>query len=336
MKTRSTRRALALVCVLLITGALGLAQAGRGVGRLAGTVKDEAGNPVAGAMVVMEYEKGGRREGTTTDGKGEWAFLGTGTGRAKLTFGAEGRQSVILFVMVRQLQANKPVHVVLRPMEAPPQADDPAPKAERSGPVEVVTRTYALRHVDPQLVKESLHVYFYNISFGEGSGLISVRLPKANVAAFEAELSKLDVPKRNILLRVFTVIASREGQSEAIANRDLKKVLAEVSNLLNFSSYAVDGASVITLKDGTRYAELLLSSETLENLRLELSRVTLGVGADNKRAVRLRLHLEQKGGLGSLLRTDTEVAQNGYLVAGVSRIGGGGRSLVLVINAEIE
>ena len=37
-----------------------------------------------------------------------------------------------------------------------------------------------------------------------------------------------------------------------------------------------------------------------------------------------------------LLSSETEIAENGYLVAGVSRIGNDGKSLVLVINAEIK
>jgi len=201
---------------------------------------------------------------------------------------------------------------------------------------EVVTRTYSLRHVSPQLVKESLHVYFYTISFGEGSSLMSVRLPKANVATFEQEMRRLDVPKKNVQLRIFTVIAAKQGKSEPIANKQLREVLAEVSNLLSFQSYVLDGASVITLKDGARFGKLVLSSDTLDNLCLEFSRVSLATAVEGQRAVRMLLNLEQKGGAGQLLQTETEVAEHGYLVAGVSQIGGGGKSLVLVINAEIK
>jgi hypothetical protein len=37
-----------------------------------------------------------------------------------------------------------------------------------------------------------------------------------------------------------------------------------------------------------------------------------------------------------LLNSDSGIPENGYLVAGVSRIGKEGKSLVLVINAEIK
>ena len=39
--------------------------------------------------------------------------------------------------------------------------------------------------------------------------------------------------------------------------------------------------------------------------------------------------------LGNLINTETSVKENGYLVAGVSKIGKNGDSLILVISAEI-
>ena len=219
----------------------------------------------------------------------------------------------------------------------PVRAEEPgSPQAAVSQRDEVVTRTYTLKHIDPLRVKETLNVYFYNISFSQESSVITVRLPKANLAPFEEELRKLDAPRRSILLRVFTIIAAKTGKGEDIENKDLKRVLAEISNLLNFKAYTLDGASVIALRDGTRYGELLLSSDSLEGLRLEFKHVALATNADGKRAVRLGFQLLQHGGMGVLLYTETEVAENGYLVAGVSRIGNGGKSLVLVINAEIK
>ena len=65
-------------------------------------------------------------------------------------------------------------------------------------------------------------MYFFNCSFGEGSNLISVVMYKKNVAAFEEQLRKLDVEKKNIQLRIFTVIAGKEGKSDTIENKDLK------------------------------------------------------------------------------------------------------------------
>lgn len=337
----------AVIAAVLFAVGLSLpAQAGLGRGRLSGTVHDEQGNPVVGAVVWLEFAKSGKRLEGETDGQGGWVFNGIGSGKARITVLADGYQGVVLNALVSQLQVNRAVKVVLKPRAAKPllaalleNAPAPAAAADKPGELDLVTRSYSLKHVTPAAVCHSLNLYIYDRSFEDGSPALTVKLPRKDVAAFEAELRKLDVPRRNILLRVFTVIASREGRGGAIENRDLKRVLEEVSHLLNFKSYTLDGASVVTVKEGARRGELLLASDTMASLRLQFGQVALVTGADGRRAVRLSLDLyqQQKDGLhGKLLETETEVAENGYLVAGVSRLGGGGQSLVLVVNAEIR
>ena len=197
-------------------------------------------------------------------------------------------------------------------------------------------KTYTLRYVTPGFIKEALKIYMYTCSFGEGSNLISVILPKKNVVAFEEQLRKLDVEKKTIQLRIFTVIAGKEGRSDTIENKDLKRVLAEVSNLLNFKSYVLDGASTITVNEGAGFSTLALSSAMSENLRFDFKGISVLTGSDGKRSVKLEIYLNQTSKKQELLRSQTEIAENGYLVAGVSRIGNDGKSLVLVINAEIK
>jgi hypothetical protein len=206
---------------------------------------------------------------------------------------------------------------------------------DRSGSEDVVTKTYTLRYVTPGYISDSLKIYLINCSFGEGSNLISVILRKKNVAAFEEQLRKLDVEKKNILLRIFTVIAGKEGKSDTIENKDLKRVLAEVSNLLNFKSYMLDGASAITVKDGTEGGRLGLSCSVID-LRFNFYRVSILTASNGKRSVKFEFNVMQLNNNEELLNSDSEIPENGYLVAGVSRIGKDGKSLVLVINAEIK
>jgi tetratricopeptide (TPR) repeat protein len=75
---------------LLIFSVAAFAQAGRGKARLSGTVVDENGEPVAEADVKIEFEKGGLTDSTTTNKKGEFYFLGLGTGRVIVTASADG------------------------------------------------------------------------------------------------------------------------------------------------------------------------------------------------------------------------------------------------------
>jgi hypothetical protein len=216
----------------------------------------------------------------------------------------------------------------------PAIAEEQKTQSAGNSPSEVVAKSYMLRYVSPEFIKEALRVYFITCSFDEGSNMISVVLDKKNVVTFEEQLRKLDIEKKSIQLRIFSVIASKEGKSDAIENKDLKRVLTEVSNLLSFKSYILDGASVIMLKDGTRRSYLSLSSAMPEPLQLFINHVTILTGSGGKRSVKLGLELYEKKE--HLLDSETEIAENGYLVAGVSRIGNDGKSLVLVINAEIK
>ncbi len=338
MKNKDMRRMAVVLCLVVLTGAAGLAQTGYGRGRLAGSVRDEAGNPIAGALVALEFEQSGRRAETAANAKGEWAFIGVGTGRAKLTITAAGLQSVIIHVQVSQLQRNNPVPVVLKPGGTKTVETDPvaAPSTDTGDTDEWVTRTYKLNYVTPRFVRDSLGIYLRRHSYSEGSKLISVILQKKDVAAFEKQLRELDVEKKMISLRIFTVIAAKEGKGGTIENQDLKRVLADVSQLLNFRSYVLDGASAITIRDGAEFGRLALSTSLGDGLQFDYKSVAILTASNGKRSVKLGFSVQQLGSKQEVLSAETEIAEDGYLVAGVSRIGSEGKSLVLVINAEIK
>jgi len=231
------------------------------------------------------------------------------------------------------------VLIVLLVFLAPPvcaEEQKEAPAAETQRETGIVTRTYTLRYVSPEFIREALSVYFMNCSYSRDSGLISVVLEKNKVAQFEEQLRRLDVEKKNVSLRVFTVIAGREGKNDAFENKDLKRVLAEVSRLLNFKSYMLDGASAVTVRDGAGFGRLALTSSIPDGLRLDYKGIAVMTGSGGKRSVKLNFELRQLSTQQVLIATETEIAEDGYLVAGVSRIGNEGKSLVLVINAEIK
>jgi hypothetical protein len=224
--------------------------------------------------------------------------------------------------------------LVVFPVSAEEQKTSPA--AEKQASDEVVTKTYTLRYASPEFVVESMGMYFLRNSFSRGSNLISVVMEKKNVAAFEEQLRKIDVEKKIIMLRIFTVIASREGKNDAFENKDLKRVLSEVSNLLNFKSYVLDGAAAISVRDGAEFGRLALSSSIPDGLRFDYKGISIVTGSGGKRSVKLEFWLWQSSNKQELISSETEIAEDGYLVAGVSRIGNDGKSLVLVINAEIK
>ena len=94
--------------ILFISAGLALGQAGRGKARLGGSVVDKDGKPIVGAKVtaVFQREAGGSAIETTTDKKGEWAFLGLGTGGWEVTASAEGYLSETVSTVTSQMQQN--------------------------------------------------------------------------------------------------------------------------------------------------------------------------------------------------------------------------------------
>ncbi|GEM_PF-5120669 len=108
--------ALGLALALALPAA---AQAGRGWGRLGGTVKDDAGRPVAGAKVVLEHSLGFRGE-TKTDAKGGWGINGLGHGYAVVRVTAEGFRAAVAQALVRQLTGSKPLTIFLKARDAGP------------------------------------------------------------------------------------------------------------------------------------------------------------------------------------------------------------------------
>jgi tetratricopeptide (TPR) repeat protein len=105
-KTTSTKIATFAV-VLLACAGLALGQAGRGIARLGGNIVDPNGKPIQGAHIKAVFDQpGGSTFETTSDKKGEWAFMGVGTGNWIITAEAKGYLPVSIVYYVRQLDKN--------------------------------------------------------------------------------------------------------------------------------------------------------------------------------------------------------------------------------------
>ncbi len=74
MRTNERFRNAAVAAGLLLLAQTALAQ--MGTGRVSGTVKDQEGNPIAGATVTAQAGDSARLLETTTDERGRWAILG--------------------------------------------------------------------------------------------------------------------------------------------------------------------------------------------------------------------------------------------------------------------
>jgi tetratricopeptide (TPR) repeat protein len=103
------------VVVLAWSGAELAAQ--MGTGRVAGSVKDEAGKPIAGVKVMATPAGGGNPLEATTNDKGEWGILGFRNGRYEFSFTAEGYREERLGAPVQQLGRNPRMDVVLQKLQ---------------------------------------------------------------------------------------------------------------------------------------------------------------------------------------------------------------------------
>jgi tetratricopeptide (TPR) repeat protein len=107
MDHRLTSKLAAGAAILCITAGLAVAQAGRGTARMNGIVLDPGGKPVVGAKVTAVFtQSGGSTFETTTDKKGEFTFMGVGTGNWDVTVNAKGYLPVIQRVYTSQLSKN--------------------------------------------------------------------------------------------------------------------------------------------------------------------------------------------------------------------------------------
>lgn len=108
----------ALILSFLISAQEVAAQGGRGKGRVQGLVLDEAGNPIAGAKVLLELMAKETAERTeTTDKDGEWAMIDLGSGNWRVTVSSEGYIPSTTTVFISQLQKNPKVVLKLKKPE---------------------------------------------------------------------------------------------------------------------------------------------------------------------------------------------------------------------------
>lgn len=193
---------------------------------------------------------------------------------------------------------------------------------------EPVERTYFLKNVSADFVLKSLRVYILNqSSYGN---ILSITIRKNKIKKFEELLKKIDVKKKRINFRVFTIIGSHTGQKEKIKNKDLNKVLNELREVLTISSFKVDGVGSLAVLEGSKRNMIALSSKSGLDLDLMLRNISINKDTSGERSIYFEFHLI------SFIESTTSIKENGYLVAGVSKIGKNGDSLILIINAYIE
>lgn len=107
---------LGLFVLLLWTTPYNFTQEHMGKGRINGTVVDDNGNPVEGALIVVESVRYETKLQSYSDDKGNFAVAGMGTGFWRVTATKKGYNSSYVNMNIRQLRRNPPITFTLKKM----------------------------------------------------------------------------------------------------------------------------------------------------------------------------------------------------------------------------
>ncbi len=118
MRIIRIHRLIAIAAVVIATAGLAAAQAGHGIGRMSGLCIDLEGNPLENIKVQIVFSQNQNLKfDTVSSKKGEWSFLGLGTGTWNLTATGAGYEQVTQAVYISQLDTNPKVSIKLKKTE---------------------------------------------------------------------------------------------------------------------------------------------------------------------------------------------------------------------------
>jgi len=121
MTHRIAKAVLSLAALVVLVAGPAFSQAGHGKGRLGGSLLDPDNKPVPGIKMTLTFsENKNLAFADTTGKKGEWSFIGLGTGNWILSASVPGYQPVEQTINVSQLAVNPKVQVVLKKPEKTP------------------------------------------------------------------------------------------------------------------------------------------------------------------------------------------------------------------------
>lgn len=207
-----------------------------------------------------------------------------------------------------------------------------------------ILKTYQLKHIRPEDLINATRLYTINSTVYKDT--VTVKILNKNVSTFEELLKKIDVEKKSIIFKVYTILASTDSkdkdEQKGIKDKGLKQVLSELENLWNFKTYVIDNPFIITVTEesGSNYFRL---ASNIYPLGIHIQNVHLNSAKPGERNITigqiqlLRQYTDQD----DLIFIDSKsvvIKEDGYLVVGASGLSfpSKGRVLILVISAEIK
>ena len=213
MKHKARERIAALSAVLLLAGGLAFGQAGRGVGRIGGVVYDLEEKPIEGVKLTLQFsENANLKFEAISNKKGEWSFLGLGTGNWTLTAILTGYMPQDKTLYVSQLSQNPKVVVRLQ-------------KITKGSGIVADEATFAILEKANQLYKDAKYdeaIVAYEDFLAKNPNLYQVKLSIADCYREKADYEKA--------IEVYNVVVEQAKLDATLGKEMTAKALAGVGN----------------------------------------------------------------------------------------------------------
>ncbi len=212
-----------------------------------------------------------------------------------------------------------------------------------------VIRSYSLKYVNAEEIYHRVITKILRLESIAGN-ILTVTVYKNKVQELDELIKKLDVEKKNILFRIYTVLASRKAPDDAslkafsmtnsIDDPDLKRILDELKGLWNFKSYRVDSPSFFSVKDESGDNFFRLISEWPQYNLIILHPQIRGEEIGKRIIYITQIQLNEPSNQNSKGSTiidahDLTFKEKGILVVGVGGMPMIG-AVILIISAEIK
>ncbi|MCX6562514.1 MAG: tetratricopeptide repeat protein [Candidatus Aminicenantes bacterium] len=214
MKTNSLKTITFLTLIILLAAGSAFSQAGRGVGRIGGVVVDLEEKPLEGVKLSLVFSQNvNLKFEVTTNKKGEWSFIGLGTGNWELTAIAAGFMPLTKALYVSQLSVNPKVTVKMQKL------------TKASGGIVADEATFVLLENGNQAYKESKYdeaMAFYQQFLEKNPNLYQIQVSIADCWREKGDFEKA--------VEIYNKVLEQSKVDAALGKEMAAKSLAGIGN----------------------------------------------------------------------------------------------------------
>ncbi len=133
MKSQRIRKTITLMFALIILSFPLISQSGRGSGRVAGSIKNESGNPLEKVTItIIKISSEEFKLNTRSNKKGEWGIFGFASGRFNFYAEKEGYETMKKTIKLTSLGRNSFMDIVLKKESANQEKVDNTEKTDKA------------------------------------------------------------------------------------------------------------------------------------------------------------------------------------------------------------